>query len=104
MFTPKTASEAARLAVLTERAQQILTEGYSFWPDAEAGFTAVCKPGKLAAAYWITDGKCDCPARQKDATCKHEIAAMLKSEEEAMWSSICAEVEERTAREEEFHF
>lgn len=96
MYTPKTASEAARLATLAERAEQIIRDGYTFSRDAELGVTYVCKPGHLLASYWITDGKCDCPARQREAlgTCKHQIAAEILRDEEKRVAAQVAQLEE----------
>src|ERR1051326_4648699 len=94
MYEPKSAPEAARLALLTERAQAILDEGYTFWPDPELG-VAVCKPNELHASYWIADGVCDCPARQKDRTCKHEIAWSIRQAEDAQIADVEAEADAR---------
>ena len=99
-YSPKTATEAARVALLSERANEIIREGYAFSYDPDINVTYVCKPGQLSSAYEIADGKCNCPARQKDPTCKHEIAAQLKAEEEARDAAQCKEWEEAQANSE----
>jgi hypothetical protein len=93
MYEPKTASETARFITLTERARQIIADGYTFSTDAEVGITYVCKPGRLASDYELFDGKCTCPARQRERFCKHEIAVALIEAETEMWEEICAEYE-----------
>ena len=76
---PRNAMEALRQATVFARAEQIISDGYSFWPDEDPtmDMVSVCKPGFLHADYWITDGGlvCDCPdfAKFKDF-CKHTIA------------------------------
>lgn len=77
--TPRTAIEARDLAVRNERARQIIAEGYSFFADADPDMdlVAVCKPGSLAAAYWITQRGtvCDCKDFEGNRKhCKHIFA------------------------------
>jgi hypothetical protein len=88
----ETRSNFARLAVLNSRAQEIIAAGYTFWPDADAG-TAVCKPGELAATYWITEEGCTCPAYAKESICKHSIAADKLAEEAALEAEYAPEIE-----------
>lgn len=76
---PRTAPEALRQATVFARAEQIISDGYSFWPytDTTIDMVAVCKPGFLHADYWITDGGkvCDCPDFEKHKdVCKHVAA------------------------------
>ena len=97
MYAPKTASEANRLAILAERAREIITDGYTFSTDTEIGVTYVCKPGELHSSYEISDGRCNCPAREKERTCKHELAAELLADETAKWEAICAQYDAEQA-------
>lgn len=74
---PRTINEAIRQADTTERARQIIAQGYSFWPEADRDTIAICKPGFLHADYWLSDnGKtCDCPDFVKHQDyCKHVLA------------------------------
>ena len=82
--TPRNAQQAIAQANRFDRARQIIKEGYTFTDMGDGGI-AVCKPGKLAASYWI-DGPfckgCDCPDATKNGNrCKHMLA----------WESINAE-------------
>ena len=88
-------------ALRMERALTILKEGYSFTDELGDGtLIAVCKPGKLAAAYWIMFGKCDCPDFMKTGRdCKHMIASEIKQDEEAMMEALCKEWEARQLQE-----
>lgn len=72
--TPKKAEDIARLAKRTSAATETIKLGYTYWTD-ETG-VAVCKPGTLAAEYWITENGCSCPdfAHHGDF-CKHTVAA-----------------------------
>lgn len=76
---PRNAMEALRQATVFARAEQIISDGYSFWPDEDTtlDMVAVCKPGFLHADYWITENGtvCDCPdfEKRKDV-CKHLAA------------------------------
>ena len=73
LATPRTAPGALRQATIFARAEQILADGYSFWPDPDPtmDMVAVCKPGYLHADYWITDGGDF--AKHRDF-CKHTMA------------------------------
>lgn len=72
---PRTASEALRLAKTEEKAQAILSEGYTFEQEEDTKTVSICKPGKLSASYWIMDGECSCPDFQKHGNyCKHILA------------------------------
>ena len=84
-------------ALCMERALNILKEGYSFTDELGDGtLIAVCKPGKLAADYWIMFGKCDCPDFMKTGRdCKHMIANEIKKADEEMMEALCAEWEAR---------
>src|SRR5207245_2019593 len=91
-FQPKDAATALRLALRYERAKQILAEGYTFPRDEELQTIFVCKPGRLFAHYWITDGKCDCPDFLKHADfCKHTLAVYLQDEEDRQADEQAAE-------------
>lgn len=96
MNNPTNINEAVALAVRFERAKAILAEGYTFSQDKETGAVAACKPGSLAASYWINglvDG-CDCPdaTQRGKGVCKHSLAWELL-QEEMMWEAQCEEAE-----------
>ena len=77
---PRNANEAYAQAARLERAEQIIRDGYAFFPDADADMIAVCKPGHLHADYFLTEGGtiCDCPDFSKTKLpCKHLIANMI---------------------------
>jgi hypothetical protein len=66
---------------------------------------AVCKPGSLAAAYWLnmlSEG-CDCPDSLKGNYCKHEMCwDAIQAEAKdvaAMLEAQCAEYEWRAENE-----
>ncbi len=80
------------------RAIQIIKDGYCFTVE-NSGSIAVCKPGRLAASYWITDGECDCPDRMKGNVCKHELAWEILEDERANMEAQCAEYDRRAAME-----
>lgn len=87
MFTtPKNAVEANEQAKRLDRAKALLAEGYTFYRDADSEVIAVCKPGRLAASYFInmlTPG-CDCPDFLKtEQACKHMYAYEILQNEEA---------------------
>ena len=90
-FIPTNATEALRVARAESKAKSIITEGYTFEAQEGTSLIAVCKPGKLAAAYWIetaNDGfwqGCSCPSFQKSGAgyCKHTLALKRIQEEEA---------------------
>ena len=94
-------NEAIAQANRNTRALQIIEEGYTFTQDADTKMVAVCKPGKLAASYFIgehVDGSngCDCADKAKTGKpCKHEIAWNILQDEEAnearMWEAQCAQ-------------
>ena len=92
--TTNNINTARREANCYTKALQIIKEGYTFTKDADSEVIAVCKPGQLAASYWInmiSEG-CDCPDFQKHGTfCKHTMANDLIEDEAKMWESICAE-------------
>lgn len=99
MYTPKNAIEALELAKRTERARQILAEGYGFEKD-EFGTVSVSKPGKMEAVYFINlfHPGCDCPdALKTGKPCKHEIAWGLLQEEAARDAAMCERYEEEQA-------
>ena len=77
LTTPRNANEALAQAVRMERAEQIIRDGYSFFPDTELDMIAICKPGSLHADYQLTEGGtvCDCKDFAKTGlACKHIIA------------------------------
>ena len=74
------------------KAIEIIKEGYTFSKDAETGVIAVCKPGRLAASYWINvlEEGCDCPDYMKHGKyCKHTLANGILEEEEASMEAQC---------------
>ena len=74
---PRTATEALRQARTAERAALIIAEGYSIFPEIDLDAIAVCKPGFLSSAYWLTEGGkvCDCPDFSNRCDyCKHTLA------------------------------
>lgn len=77
-------ADTFRRAKRLQAAKQTIADGYTYWKDAD-GITAVCKPGRLAATYFIglwKDGACECPDFEKHGDfCKHTIAAGLSEEE-----------------------
>ena len=97
MDTPRNIDQARRQISRTERAKEIIEAGYTFSFDDEADTVAVCKPGRLAADYFILDGKCDCQDFQNHGDfCKHTLAAGLVQEEaraEAQAAAYDAEME-----------
>ena len=99
-FTPKNATQALRLIRTTERANNLISEGYTFFEDKEADYVAVCKPGREAASYFMStengDFKCECPDFVKNGDyCKHTICWGSMQDEAEMWEAICAEVDAR---------
>lgn len=97
--TPRNANEARRLANSYEKALTMAAEGYTF-EKMESGSIAICKPGRLAASYWIgehldgTNG-CDCPDFTKNGSfCKHTIFVLIEWEKEAQEALHKAEEEE----------
>ena len=110
--TPKNASVALRLAIRHERAQQIITEGYTFHYDALLGITYVCKPGESTATYCICDkseivapnGGCSCPDYQNPAHqdfCKHSLALAIYQthQEELNFEAMCEDYDLRAQYE-----
>lgn len=102
--TPKTAQAAIAQANRFQRAQAILTQGYTFSQDVELNTVLVTKPGRLAAEYTIgeqltgRDG-CSCPDFQRTGIpCKHmmawEIVQKQEEEEAQMWEAQCARYDE----------
>ena len=90
---------ARREANSYAKALEILKEGYSFTRENEDSI-AVCKPGRLAASYWIVDGECDCPDFMKHGNfCKHTLANGILEEEAASMEAQCAEYDLRVAME-----
>jgi hypothetical protein len=102
MTTPRNAQEAMQQALRFERAKQIIKEGYTFHQDADSDVVAVCKPGSLAAAYWLnmlSDG-CDCPDFLKThKPCKHMIAWEILEDDAANMEAQCAEYDLRAENE-----
>jgi hypothetical protein len=94
--SPKNAQEALQQANRLQRARAILAEGYTFHKDKDSEAVAVCKPGRLAASYWInllSEG-CDCPDSMKGNDCKHllawDILQTEKADEQANMEWQCA--------------
>jgi SWIM zinc finger len=88
-----------------ERAKTLLKEGYTFHKDQGSDVVAVCKPGRLAASYWLnmlSEG-CDCPDfLKRGQPCKHMLAWDIleaKAMEEAGLEAQCAEYEWRAENE-----
>ena len=89
-------NQAINQANRLQRALTILKEGYKLTDElGDGSLIAVCKPGRLAASYWITDGECDCPDRAKGNICKHELAWDVLKAEEEMMEALCKEWEAR---------
>lgn len=88
VHVPRNPQEAINQANRLQRAELLLTQGYTFTYDAELETVFVTKPGELHAAYTIgaqvdgTDG-CSCPDKAKGNVCKHEIAWSLIQKQEA---------------------
>ncbi len=61
----KNEQEAVAQADRWERAQRLIEEGYTFWPESDPDQIAVCKPGRLVAEYWSTEDGCNCPDAAK---------------------------------------
>src|SRR5579859_6125884 len=100
MNEPRNINDARRLILREERARLILKEGYTFWPDAELDTVAVCKPGRLAADYWIDGGKCDCPDFEAHGDfCKHVLAYDMVMEEAAQVAEMDRRAEEEANAE-----
>jgi len=102
-FIPTNAVDALRLARAESKAKAIITEGYTFEAQEGTSLIAVCKPGKLAAAYWIetaSDGfwqGCNCPASVANGGtfCKHLLAYdRLQAEEANQLANAPTEEEE----------
>jgi hypothetical protein len=98
--SPKNAQEALQQANRLQRARAILAEGYTFHKDKDSEAVAVCKPGRLAASYWInllSEG-CDCPDSMKGNDCKHLLAWKLleteKADDAANMEAQCKQWEE----------
>jgi hypothetical protein len=104
-INPRNASEALRYARTAERAQNILKEGYTFHRDPNSDVVAVCKPGRLAASYWLNmlEPGCDCPDFRKHKDyCKHTLASEMleaREDEEAGLEAQCAEYDLRAENE-----
>jgi hypothetical protein len=93
---------ARREANSYAKALEILKAGYTFTKDAETEVIAVCKPGRLAASYWLNmmEPGCDCPDYMKRGNfCKHTMAWGILQEEEASMEAQCAEYDLRAANE-----
>ena len=99
LITPANINEARRLANSYAKAEEIIKEGYQFTFE-NSGSIAVCKPGRLAASYWIVDGECDCPDFLNRGTfCKHTLANRILREEEESLEAQCAEYDLRQLME-----
>jgi SWIM zinc finger len=95
-------NEARRMANSYAKAQQIIKEGYTFHKDADSDVIAVCKPGRLAASYWINmlEPGCDCPDYRKHGKyCKHTLANGILEDDAANMEAQCAEYDLRAANE-----
>lgn len=86
---PKTASQAAYVCRVVERANSLWLDGYTFKTDEYGDIFAVIKPGHkweeippLNEGIYATDTEgCSCKSFKKDGECKHHIAVVLKQAE-----------------------
>lgn len=79
---PQTIEEARRQINTVDRAKEILKAEYTFWLDDDSIYVAVCKPGQMAASYFIDITgdipTCNCPDfEHRGNYCKHTLAWKL---------------------------
>jgi len=86
---PKNAAQAAFIARIAERAQELMTEGYVIKQRSRKTLFGIYKPGNTTRhSDYVVDRTpghelCTCAGFKKHGDCKHRIAVALEEAREA---------------------